>query len=360
MLEVGVVKHFSKFDLQVEFSASDGITALFGRSGAGKTTIANMIAGLVRPDLGIIKIQGRTLFDHRQGVMQPPEQRRVGYVFQDARLFPHKNVRENLLYGRQLRRKFTDAIDYDDVIGLLGIEPLLTRAVNQLSGGERQRVAIGRALLSRPEILIMDEPLAALDGGRRAEIIPYIERLRDRFELPILYISHSIQEVTRLADTLVLLDAGAVVAAGSPRELLTRLDLRPITGRYQAGALVIGRVDEQLTHAGLTRVRFGANSLLLPLIDQPIGTELRLRVLARDVAIALEPVHRVSIQNQVPARIASMTIEDGPFAELRLDVGGTFLLARITAHSARQLRLRERMEVTALIKSIAIERSGAG
>ena len=258
MLTVEVEKSLGGFRIEARFEAdSSGITVLFGRSGCGKTSIVNMIAGLSRPDRGRIAIDGRPLFDGSAGVDLAPERRRVGYVFQDARLFPHLSVRANLTYGRRFAPHGAGFIAFDQAVGLLGLEGLLGRRPARLSGGERQRVAIGRALLAAPRLLLMDEPLGALDAARRAEILPYIERLRDRLGLPIVYVSHATEEVVRLADTLVLMSDGQVAAAGPVEEIMSRLDLRPLTGRYEAGSVVEATVAAHDPQFGLTSLDFG-------------------------------------------------------------------------------------------------------
>ena len=242
MLSVAVTHRLGGFTLDAAFDSAGGLTALFGRSGAGKTSLVNAIAGLIRPDRGRIEIDGEVLTDTEAGIFVPAHRRRVGYVFQEGRLFPHLNVRQNLVYGRWFAPKAAGGGEFDQVIALLGIEPLLARRPANLSGGEKQRVAIGRALLSRPRILVMDEPLASLDEGRRAEIYPYIERLRDEMRVPIVYVSHSIPEVARLATTLVVLSEGQVAAIGPTAQIMGRIDLFPLTGRAEAGAILATRV----------------------------------------------------------------------------------------------------------------------
>ncbi|MEL7171608.1 MAG: molybdenum ABC transporter ATP-binding protein, partial [Pseudomonadota bacterium] len=240
-LEVSLAHRFPGFTLEAAFSAPAGVTALFGRSGSGKTTIANAVAGLLRPSEGRIALDGTVLLDTGAGCYVPPHRRRIGYVFQDARLFPHLSVRRNLLYGRW----FAGGRGGDDlprIAALLDIEPLLERAPGALSGGERQRVALGRALLSRPRMLVMDEPLAALDEARKAEILPYLERLRDEASIPILYVSHSLAEVARLATTLVVLEAGRLAKAGPLVDLLADPETVPALGIRDAGSILTGRV----------------------------------------------------------------------------------------------------------------------
>ena len=240
MIELSLTRRQGAFRVAIELSAGQGVTALFGPSGSGKTSVINMVAGLARPDEGRIVVDGKVLFDAKAGIDLPPEARRLGYVFQEARLFPHLSVRANLTFGMNRLAVAERRVKFDDVVEVLGIGHLLDRRPAKLSGGEKQRVAIGRALLASPRILLMDEPLAALDTARKAEILPFIAGLSKRFAIPILYVSHSMDEVLRLADTLVLMDHGRAAAVGGVEELLARPDLRALTGRYEAGAVIRG------------------------------------------------------------------------------------------------------------------------
>ncbi len=234
MLDVTIRKKQGEFTLDIRFSTSEnGVTALFGNSGAGKTSVINMIAGLVRPDQGLIAANGRVLFDSEKRIDISPEKRRIGYIFQDGRLFPHLSVRSNLVYGMKLIPRSKRFVQFEQVVDLLGIESILDRRPAKLSGGEKQRVAIGRALLASPSILLMDEPLASLDSSRKAEVIPFIAKISREFKLPILYVSHSPNEVTSLADNLVLMDSGKVVASGDIKELIKRPDLRCLMGQFE-------------------------------------------------------------------------------------------------------------------------------
>src|SRR5258708_1356055 len=242
MLSVAVEHHFGSFVLDAAFESAGGLTALFGRSGAGKTTLINAIAGLLRPERGRITVDGEVLTDTEHGVVVPARRRRIGYVFQEGRLFPHLSVRQNLVYGRWFAPKPHRPGEVDQIVGLLGIGALLDRRPALLSGGEKQRVAIGRALLARPRLLVMDEPLASLDEARKSEILPYLERLRDEARIPIVYVSHSIAAVTRLADTMVLLSDGKVAANRPLTDTMNRLDLLPLTHPHAAGAVIEGPV----------------------------------------------------------------------------------------------------------------------
>ena len=293
MLSVSITHRLGAFQARrAEFASEGGLTALFGRSGAGKTSLVNAIAGLIRPDRGRVAVDGEVLTDTATGRFVPAHRRRVGYVFQEGRLFPHLSVRQNLAYGSWFAPKVETGSEFDQVIALLGIDHLLARRPANLSGGEKQRVAIGRALLARPRLLVMDEPLASLDEGRRHEIFPYIERLRDEMRVPIVYVSHSIPEIARLSTTLVVLSEGQVAAIGPTAEIMGRLDLFPLTGRAEAGAILATRIAGHDRSFGLTVLRAAAGDLRVPHLDLPVGTALRVRIRARDVMIALRPPGR--------------------------------------------------------------------
>ncbi|SMF05259.1 molybdate transport system ATP-binding protein [Tistlia consotensis] len=388
MLEIAVEKRLGDFrlDVKVDFEAT-GIVALFGRSGSGKTSLVNLLAGLLRPDRGRIAVDGRVLFDDARGIDLPPERRRLGYVFQEGRLFPHLTVRDNLLYGRRRVPRAERAgphferVGIERVVGLLGIEPLLARRPSDLSGGEKQRVALGRALLAAPRLLLMDEPLAALDQPRKEEVLPFIEALRDELGIPIVYVSHSMEEILRLADTMVLMSEGRAVAHGALEDLTSRLDLRPLTGRYEAGAVISVTVAGLDLTYGLSELRFAGGTLLVPRLAAAIGSQLRLRIRARDVSLALSPPGDISIQNVLPAVVADIGEESGlgphggpqsgsggdpaggevrPQVDVRLDLNGVPLWARITRRSLQELALAPGKPVYALIKTSAIDRFSLG
>ncbi len=360
MLSVSVTHRLGAFTLDAEFQSEGGLTALFGRSGAGKTSLVNAIAGLIRPDRGHISIDGEVLTDTATGRFVPAHRRRVGYVFQEGRLFPHLNVRQNLAYGRWFApkdgaRSLGDGSEFDQVVGLLGIEHLLARRPANLSGGEKQRVAIGRALLARPRLLVMDEPLASLDDSRRHEIFPYIERLRDEMRVPIVYVSHSIPEVARLATTLVVLSDGQVAAIGPTAEIMGRLDLFPLTGRAEAGAILATRIAGHDSAFALTILKAAAGELRVPRLDLPVGTALRVRIRARDVMIALKPPEGLSALNVLPGTVAEIAQGDGPIVQMRLDCAGEALIARLTRRSVETMGLVPGLKVHAVIKSIAFD-----
>lgn len=351
MLDLNVGTRLGDFSVDANIKADTGVTALFGPSGAGKTTLVNMLAGLLRPERGHIIVQGEILFDREQGIDIPPEARGIGYVFQESRLFPHMSVAANLNYGRR-----QDAVNFDAVVDLLALGPLLKRRPNSLSGGERQRVAIGRALLAAPRLLLMDEPLVNLDAPRRSEILPFIEDLRREFALSIVYVSHNMDEIIRLADQLVVMAEGTVVANGPVAEITSRLDLRPLTGRWDAGSVIDTVVAEQDERDFLTRLSFKGGNLWLPRLDLAIGTSLRIQVRARDVSIALIPPADISILNVFAGEVIEVGEDDGPQVDVLLDIGAP-LWARITKRSQRELDIAPGRMVHAMIKAMAVDRS---
>jgi molybdate transport system ATP-binding protein len=364
MIEIDVEKRLGDFRLEARFTApATGITALFGRSGAGKTTLVNLLAGLERPDRGRIAVDGEVLFSAEDGVDVPTERRRLGYVFQEGRLFPHYSVRGNLTYGRR-RGARGAAVSVEAVVALLGLEALLDRRPGDLSGGEKQRVAIGRALLAEPRLLLMDEPLASLDTPRKAEIMPFIERLRDELHIPIIYVSHAMDEIVRLADTLVLLSEGRVAAVGPVEELTSRLDLRPLTGRHEAGAVIRATVAGHDVTYGLSELAFPGGRLRVSHVALPLGTPVRARIRARDVALATTRPTGISFRNIFPGRIAEIAAERAPIVDIKLDIGTAAqpvaLWARVTARAVQELSLVPGRQVFALVKTVALDRASYG
>ncbi|MBJ3776692.1 molybdenum ABC transporter ATP-binding protein [Acuticoccus mangrovi] len=350
---------FGGFTLDVAFEAPAGITALFGRSGSGKTTIVNAVAGLMRPDEGRIVAGDTVLLDTAAGRFVPPHRRRVGYVFQEGRLFPHLSVRQNLLFGAFFAPRGAPREDLGRVVDLLGIAHLLGRRPGMLSGGEKSRVAIGRALLAAPRLLLMDEPLAALDEARKAEIIPYLERLRDETEVPILYVSHSLPEVARLATSLVAIDAGRVVRAGSTTTVLADPAAVPVLGHREAGAILTARVVRH--HAdGLTELAASAGPIYLPTVDAPLGATVRVRIEAHDVIIAREPPSAISALNVLPVMVTEIAEGSGPGAAVGLQAGEDRLLARITRRSVGTLGLAPGVACYAILKSTSVARRDVG
>ncbi len=363
MLELDIRRRLGDFTVDVACRAEPGrVTALFGRSGAGKTSVIAMAAGLARPDEGLVRCGGRVLFDASRGIDLPPERRRVGCVFQDGRLFPHLTVRGNLVYGMNRRPPAQRTVAPDEVIDLLGLAPLLDRKPANLSGGEKQRVAVGRTLLAAPEALLMDEPLASLDEARKRDVLPFVAGLARRFAVPVLYVSHDLDEILAVADVLVILEAGRVVADGEVGEVVRRRDLRHLTGQADSGALIAATVAAHDEAGGLTLLRFAGGELKVTRQPVPVGAALRVHIRAGDVALALETPRRTSVQNVLPATVTRIDTDDGPLVDVHLDVGCP-LLARITRASRRDLGLEPGARVLALIKSVAVTRcdvSGPG
>jgi molybdate transport system ATP-binding protein len=355
-LAVDITHRLGSFRLDARFEAGGGLTALFGRSGAGKTSLINVIAGLIRPDRGRVVLDGVPVVDTEQGIFVPVHKRRVGYVFQDGRLLPHLTVRQNLLYGRWFAPPSERRGEVDRIADLLGISALVDRRPARLSGGEKQRVAIGRALLASPRLLLMDEPLASLDEARKAEILPYIERLRDEGGVPIVYVSHSVPEVARLASSIVLMSEGSVAAVGPAAEILQRLDLVPLTGRAEPGAIIEATVEAHDDAFGLTMLRSRAGLWRLPRLDLAPGERLRLRVRAREVMLATRAPEGISALNVIAGVVADIGAGEGPVTDVRLDCHGEALLARLTRYSVAQLQLAPGMPVFALVKSVAFDR----
>ncbi|SHF24124.1 molybdate transport system ATP-binding protein [Modicisalibacter ilicicola DSM 19980] len=354
-LTLEVDKRLGDFLLKASLTVpARGVTALFGASGSGKTSLLRLIAGLDTPDKGVIRIGEHSLVDTRQGVFVPPHRRRLGVVFQEARLFPHYRVRGNLTYGMRpgARSRF------DDIVDLLGISPLLNRFPATLSGGEARRVAIGRALLTEPRLLLMDEPLTGLDGARKQELLRYIARLARDIDIPIVYVSHDPDELIAIADHLVLLDQGRVLAHGRLDELLTRFDLTEYLGGFDAASVITATVADHDHHYALTQLRLeDGQRLTIPLVDDPPGTTLRLRIPIRDVALALSKPEQVSYRNQLSARVEQIGLVAGnkTSIEVRLRVGEQILRARLTRKSFDELGVKEGISIVALIRSVAFD-----
>ena len=340
------------FTLDVDLTLPHrGVTAIFGHSGSGKTTLLRCIAGLERPRQGHLLVNGETW--QGAGSFLPTHRRPLGYVFQEASLFPHLSVLKNLTYG-QKRTPREHRVSLERAIDLLGISPLLERKPDRLSGGERQRVAIARALAVSPELLLMDEPLASLDLARKREILPYLERLHDELEIPVIYVSHAADEVARLADHLVVMEAGKAVAQGPLGETLARLDL-PIHLGEDAGVVLEAIVAELDRTWHLARLDFPGGSLWTRDSGLTLGHSVRVRVLARDVSLALEHHEHTSIQNVLPAVVEALAPEDHPSTALvRLQVGESILLARLTQRSASALGVQPGQALFAQIKSVAL------
>ncbi len=358
-LEVDVRRRLGGFSLDARFAATGRLTALFGPSGSGKTSLVNLIGGLIRPDEGRIAAAGSVLVDTAAGVFVPKHRRRIGYVFQDARLFPHMTVGQNLRYGRFFTPAGDRYGDWNRVVDMLGIGDLTDRRPASLSGGEKQRVAIGRALLASPRLILMDEPLASLDDRRKAEIMPYIERLRDETKIPIVYVSHSVAEVARLATDIVMLDAGKVTAFGPTSDILRRLDLLPEEERGEGGTVLDMQVVHRDEAFGMSTLRSPAGDIHLAALDAEPGTQLRIRIRARDVMIATERPAGISALNILTGSIASLASGSGPFADVLVDCNGQGVTARITRQSAEMLGLRTGMPVFAIVKSVTFDPASA-
>jgi molybdate transport system ATP-binding protein len=343
------------FDLRVNVDlALEGITAVFGPSGAGKTTLLRVIAGLEQAASGRVAFDGTQWQDERHSV--PPYERRVGYVFQDGRLFPHLTVEQNLRFA--LARAAHGgpgerAISFDDVVAALDLRGLLERRPVSLSGGEQQRVAIGRALVGNPRLLLMDEPLSSLDLARKREIVPHIESLPQRFALPVLYVTHNLDEVARLAANVLLIARGRVAAYGGVTQILERIDLATLTGERETGVVLRARVMSR--RAGIAELSLGQQALFVPMSEMPEGTQLRVRVHASDVAIATERPRSLSIRNVLAAAILAIEAGSGPYAEVLLAVDDQHLRARITRDALEELALAVGRPVFALVKSVALE-----
>ena len=374
MIEVDISKRFGCLHsqdargglalIEAKFSSDARVLALFGRSGSGKSTVVNAIAGLVSADRGRVVVDGETLFDSVRGINRPIEQRGVGYVFQEGLLFPHLNVRQNLLYGAGRSAvgpgRSGASVAFDQVVQLLGIEALLSRAAPSLSGGEKQRVAIGRALLSKPRLLLMDEPLASLDTGRRSEILRLIERVRDECGVRIIYVSHSIGEVSRLADDVVLMNDGQMIAFDATETLFNRADLRPYTGRFEGGALIEAHVLMHDMKYFLTTFKFDGGELVAPGVDTPIGTRVRIRIRARDVSLASVRPQGLSIRNVLEGTVGDIDDRGGAIVEVHVQLAGRELLSRISRQALDEMKLVKGQPVFALIKAIAFDKRSMG
>lgn len=354
MLSVDVQRDLGAFRLDTVFDAPEGVTVLFGRSGSGKTSVIKSIAGLLTPKSGRIALGDRTLFDSTGRTNLPVHKRRLGYVFQDSRLFPHLNVRDNLCYAARVSGRGSQSPDH--VADLLGIGHLLDRRTHALSGGEAQRVAIGRALLSEPDMLLMDEPLASLDEPRKAEILPYLETLRRETGLSILYVTHNMAEVARLATHIVLIDQGRVARSGAPEDLLTDPDMVRLLGIRDAGAVLSATVVAP-PEDGLSELAISGGRLYLPAVDAPVGAVLRVRVLAQDVILARTRPDGISALNILPVRVLAVRRGDGPGVIVQMQAGDDRLLARITRRSADALNIVEGTECFAVMKSVAVSQT---
>lgn len=346
---------FGDFRLDASFRAEGGVTALFGRSGSGKTSLVRVAAGLLAPRRGRVEVGGAVLLDTARRIDVPRHRRRIGYVFQEPRLFPHLSIRRNLLFGARFAPREDRRTAIGDVVELLGIGHLLDRKPDGLSGGEAQRVAIGRALLAEPRLLLMDEPLASLDEPRRREILPFLERLRDEAQIPILYVSHSAAEIARLATTLVTLSDGRVTAIEPAADLLRRPDLVSSVEGEDASSILDARIEGHDRAFGLAVLAAGGGTVTVPALDRPIGDQVRVRILARDVIVALDRPTRISALNVLQGEVERLS-EAGLSAVLvETRCGRNLVAAHVTRRSARDLGLAPGQAVFLLIKTVALE-----
>jgi molybdate transport system ATP-binding protein len=344
--------HLDDFTLNARFSVPDrGVTAVFGPSGSGKTSLLRAIAGLERGPIEYLEI-GQEIWqdDHR---FLSPHKRPLGFVFQEASLFPHLSVEGNLRYGQKRARNRSPILTFGGVVDLLGTASLLGRNTRDLSGGERQRVAIARALLASPRLLLLDEPLTGLDLESRSEILPYLDRLHEELEIPVFYVSHQPDEVARLADHLLLMNNGEVLAAGPIEEMLTRIDL-PLAHGLEAEAIVAARVDRHDDDFGLTYLNSRAGRFTVARINLAPGRPVRLRILARDVSLTIDRQSDTSILNIFPVRVDELIAESAAQMLVRLDAEGVVLLARITRKSASLLNIDVGSRLFAQVKSVAV------
>ena len=352
-LEIELSHQFADFKLQVDFSSrGHGVVALFGPSGSGKTSILRAVAGLLRPQRGRIVVDDHVLLDTSSNLFVAAHKRHLGYVFQDARLFPHLSVAANLQFGNKRAPQPSDADVTDHLIRLLGLEALLARKPARLSGGEKQRVAIGRALLSQPELLLLDEPLASLDAARRAEILPYLERLRDELDIPMLYVSHAVEEVARIADRVVLLENGRVTDNAETSEVLARFDASP----GDPGAVIRARIGAHDDSYGLTRLTIESGSITVPRLNAAIGTEVRIRIRAQDVLLATKAPEGLSANTVLPGVVEAIGEPMGALLDVRVQSGSTRLIARITVKSAERLELAPGQPIFAIVKTATLLR----
>lgn len=353
MLELDFSQQLGDLRLQVTQNLpAQGITAIFGLSGAGKTSLINAIGGLSKPETGRIALNNRPLFDAAKGIFLPPEKRRIGYVFQDARLFPHYRVQGNLQYGMAASMRS----QFDSIVALLGIAPLLNRFPLTLSGGEKQRVAIGRALLTAPEILLMDEPLAALDLPRKRELMPYLERLAKEVNIPILYVTHSLDEILRLAEKVLVLDNGSVLAMGDLEEVWASNIMRPWLPREEQSSVLNVSVLEHHPRYHMTALAIGDQRLWIDKVDAAEGTSMRVRLNAADVSLVLQPTaNNSSIRNVLPAKVLEC-LEIGSQVEVKLAMADHVIWARITPWARDELMIRPGQWLYAQIKSVSLSR----
>jgi molybdate transport system ATP-binding protein len=345
-----------RFVLEADFTCPSGCVALFGPSGSGKTTVAKLIAGLEHPQRGRIVVGDRVLLDTEAGIDLPVHKRRVGFVFQDGQLLPHLSVRQNLAYGRYFSPEDAQSVSFDSVVDLLGISHLLAARPATLSGGERQRVAIGRALLAAPRLLVMDEPLASLDANRKLEILPFIERLRDELALPIVYVSHALEEVARLASVVVRMSEGQVVAQGPPTEVFAAALPESAADRFEAVSVLAGTSVKELLEYAMTTLAHPAGEIAVPGLFGPPGRTVRVAIRATNVTLATEKPHGLSVRTTLKGRIRSIAAGTGATALVTVELeGGDPISVSLTRLAIADLALVEGREVYALVKAVSID-----
>lgn len=354
--EIALSHRIGGLDLDIALSGGAGVTALFGPSGCGKTTVVRCAAGLLTPDAGRIAVHGVPLFDRAARVNVPAHKRRMGTVFQDGRLFPHMTVLQNLRFPARFHPRAGAGADEDSLIALLGLEAVLHRHPATLSGGETQRVALARALLSDPQMLLMDEPLAALDGPRKDDILPYLDRLKSHAGLPILYVTHSVEELARLADQVAVMQNGKILLSGPVTDVLSDPAAMPFLGIREAGAVLSATVAAH-EDDGLTRLMTSGGPLLLPGVRAEVGEVLRLRIRAQDVILSLREPVGLSARNILRCTITGLESGRGPGVAVVLRFGDQRLLARITDRARLELGLEPGAEVYAILKSTSVSRS---
>lgn len=359
-LSLKVDLRLEDFSLRLEEQLpASGVTAVFGPSGSGKSSLLRAIAGFEMPRIGHIALKEDVWFDSERGVNLPPYKRPVGFLFQDARLFTHLDVAGNLEFAEQRSRTRRNGIEFDDLVDSLDLAELLPRRVDKLSGGERQRVALARTLLTRPQLLLLDEPLSALDAGRKAEILPYLDRVQERFHLPTLYVSHDIDEVAHIADHVLVLVKGRSRMRGGVLQIFERLDLDMVEGRFEAGVLVEGCIDSHDERLRLTYASVAGDQLAIPLMSElESGTSVRLRIRARDVSIATLRPEALSIRNVLPGKLIELhTDPDSGQVDATVRLRGAEVRARLTRAAVEELGLAQGRDVFVLIKSVGLAAS---
>ncbi|MBE2898968.1 molybdenum ABC transporter ATP-binding protein ModC [Pasteurellaceae bacterium 20609_3] len=353
MLEINVKKQLGAMALDVDVQVPNrGVTALFGLSGSGKSSLINLVSGLTKPDEGYILLNGKTLLDKRRGVYLPPERRKVGYVFQDARLFPHYTVRGNLHYGMNKRQ----VQNFDEIVSLLGIEALLNRYPLTLSGGEKQRVAIGRALFTQPDLLLMDEPLAALDLPRKQELLDYLDRLTKEIEIPILYVSHSLEELLRLAQQVILMDNGKVLAYDSLESIWQSEHFLPWKNETKQSAVFSLPVLLHHQQFPMTALDFAGQQLWITQVDKKVGEAVRVCIYASDVTLSLAPAKNSSVRNGLACQVSAIETHNSHEIDVTLNAEGLTFSALISPWALAELDLRVGQRLYAQVKSVSVIR----